>query len=127
MEVVFGVLFLPGLLDLNGSKCFCKDGERMKERRGRVWAQKLAASPCSRSPSSNMLAGKPQLSFLSSYNEAVVWPEAGAGHWFSRVQQPAPFGLPLDSPSVGVPHRARILLIHPTVSSRKQDMHCSGV
>jgi hypothetical protein len=38
--------------------------KRMKERRGRVWAWKLAASPCSRGPSSNMLAGKPQLSFF---------------------------------------------------------------
>lgn len=104
---------------------FAKMEKGMKERRGCVWAWKLAASPCSGGPSSNMLAGKPQLSFLSSYNEAVVWPGAGASRWLSRVQQPAPLGLPLDSPVGDIPHRTRILLIHSAVSSRKQEKHCS--
>lgn len=34
MEVVFGVLFLPCPLDLNGTKFSCKDERRREERRG---------------------------------------------------------------------------------------------
>lgn len=86
MEVAFGALFLPGLLDLNGTKRSCKDGEESEGEEGVVWARELAASPCTGGPSSNMLAGKPPLSFLPSYNEAVVWPEAGAGSWISNSQ-----------------------------------------
>lgn len=76
--------FLPGLLDLNGTKCSCKDGEESEGEEGVVRAWELAASPFTGGPSSNMLAGKPPLSFLPSYNEAVVRPEAGAGSWISN-------------------------------------------
>lgn len=46
MEVAFGVLFLPGLLDLNGTKCSCKDEEESEGEEGGVWAWELASSPC---------------------------------------------------------------------------------
>lgn len=60
MEVVFGVLFLPCPLDLNGTEFSCKDGE---ERRGCLgW--ELAANLCTGGPSSNMLSEKLQCVFL---------------------------------------------------------------
>lgn len=67
MEVVFGVLFLPCPLDLNGTKFSCKDGE---ERRGCLgW--ELAANLCTGSPSSNTLSGKLQLIF-SAYTMKLL-------------------------------------------------------
>lgn len=65
---------------------------RVKERRGLsghgswLLARALEVQVQICLQATNMLAGKPPLSFLPSYNTAVVWPEAGAGSWISNSQ-----------------------------------------